>query len=159
MIFDHPSQEKKIFFAYVFDFVDIFAWAKNSQCHWNRCHMNLWSCHWHFFMTFWGNQIFKKSIGDHCYTGTTKFLKRDNLRLNLNLMCKYRFVCEIKVIGIKNQCCGSKYIEFGSGSRILAQFGSGSRSGSGSRVILLILKEKIKNNVDKNNFRLKLFTF
>ena len=30
-----------------------------------------------------------------------------------------------------NQCCGSKYIEFGSGSRILAQFGS----GSGSRVI------------------------
>ena len=26
-----------------------------------------------------------------------------------------------------NQCCGSKYIEFGSGSRILTQFGSGSR--------------------------------
>ena len=40
------------------------------------------------------------------------------------------------------QCCGSKYIEFGSrsGSRILAQF------GSGSRVILSILKEKIQNN-------------
>ena len=36
-----------------------------------------------------------------------------------------------------NQCCGSKYIEFGSGSRILAQFGS--------RVILSILKEKIQN--------------
>ena len=30
---------------------------------------------------------------------------------------------------IDNQCCGSKYIEFGSGSRsrILAQFGAGSR--------------------------------
>ena len=35
------------------------------------------------------------------------------------------------------QCCGSKYIEFGSGSRILAQF------GSGSSVIQSILKEKI----------------
>ena len=43
-----------------------------------------------------------------------------------------------------SQCCGSKYIEFGSGSgpRILAQF----RSGSGSRVILSILKEKVQNN-------------
>ena len=40
------------------------------------------------------------------------------------------------------QCCGSKYIEFGSGSRILAQFGS----GSGYRVILSILKEKNQNN-------------
>ena len=39
---------------------------------------------------------------------------------------------------IDNQCCGYKYIEFGSGSRsrILAQF------GSGSRVILSIWKEK-----------------
>ena len=37
------------------------------------------------------------------------------------------------------QCCGSKYIEFGSGSgsRILAQF------GSGSRVIKSILKENL----------------
>ena len=26
-----------------------------------------------------------------------------------------------------DQCCRSKYIEFGSGSRILGQFGSGSR--------------------------------
>ena len=34
-----------------------------------------------------------------------------------------------------HQCCGFKYIEFGSGSRILAQF------GSGSRVKLSILKE------------------
>ena len=34
---------------------------------------------------------------------------------------------------------GTKYIEFGSGSRILAQF------GSGSRVIQSILKEKIQN--------------
>ena len=41
------------------------------------------------------------------------------------------------------QRSGSKYIEFGSRSRILAQFGSGS--GSGSRVMLSILKEKIKN--------------
>ena len=44
------------------------------------------------------------------------------------------------------QCCGSKYIEFGSGSQILVQF------GSGSSVMLSILKEKIKNN-----FREKLF--
>ena len=57
-----------------------------------------------------------------------------------------------------NQCCGSKYIEFGSGSgsRSLAQFGSGSGSRSsapfGSSVMLSILKEKIKNN-----FREKLF--
>ena len=45
------------------------------------------------------------------------------------------------------QYCGSKYIEFGSGSgsRILAQFGSGSRSGFGSKVILSILKDKIQN--------------
>ena len=28
----------------------------------------------------------------------------------------------------QKQCCGSKYIEFGSGSRISAQFGSGSRN-------------------------------
>ena len=42
------------------------------------------------------------------------------------------------------QCCGSKYryIEFGSGSRILARFGS----GSGYRVIQSMLKEKIQNN-------------
>ena len=53
-----------------------------------------------------------------------------------------------------NQCCGSKYIEFGSGSRSLAQFGSGSRSGPGSRVRRSILKEKIKNN-----FREKLFSW
>ena len=35
------------------------------------------------------------------------------------------------------QCCGSKYINLGSGFRILVEF------GSGSRVILSILKEKI----------------
>ena len=39
--------------------------------------------------------------------------------------------------GIQCQCCGSKYIEFGSGSRTSAQFGSGSRTsaqfGSGPR--------------------------
>ena len=39
-----------------------------------------------------------------------------------------------------NQCCGSKYIEFGPGSRILAQFGSGSRA------LLSTLKEKNQNN-------------
>ena len=37
------------------------------------------------------------------------------------------------------KCCGSKYIEFGSRSRILVQF------GSGSRVVLSTLKEKIRN--------------
>ena len=44
---------------------------------------------------------------------------------------------EGKVEG-KNLCCGSKFIEIGSGSGILAQF------GSGSRVKLLILKKIIK---------------
>ena len=51
-----------------------------------------------------------------------------------------------------HQCCGSKYIEFGSGSKNLAQFGCGSRSGSGSRVMLPVivnnLKEKTKNNLE-----------
>ena len=47
------------------------------------------------------------------------------------------------------KCCragsGSKYIEFGTGSRILSQF------GSGSRVILSIFKEKFKIILEKNN--------
>ena len=56
------------------------------------------------------------------------------------------------------QCCGSKYIEFGSESRVLAQF------GSGSRVMLSILKKKnlqiiLENNNWKNisffNYRFK----
>ena len=47
---------------------------------------------------------------------------------------------------ILKQCCGSKYIDFG--SRILAQFGSGSRSGS--RVMFLNLKEKLKIILEKN---------
>ena len=38
-------------------------------------------------------------------------------------------------VGNSDQCCGSKYIELG----------SGSRSGSGSRVKISILKEKRKN--------------
>ena len=42
-----------------------------------------------------------------------------------------------------NQCCGSKYTEFGSGSWILAQF----ESKSGCRVMLSILKENFKNNL------------
>ena len=53
-------------------------------------------------------------------------------------------ICEnycVKAVS-RNQCCESKYIEFGSRSRILAQFGSGSIS----RVILSILKQKIQNN-------------
>ena len=39
------------------------------------------------------------------------------------------------------QCCGSKYIEFGSGagSRILAQFGSGSRFSWVSELLIHIL--------------------
>ena len=42
---------------------------------------------------------------------------------------------EFRVTGVSSAlCCGSKYIEFGSESRILAQFGSGS--GSGSRKLL-----------------------
>ena len=43
-----------------------------------------------------------------------------------------------RIVG-RHQCCGSKYIEFGSGSRILAQF------GYGSRVMLSILKKKNQN--------------
>ena len=38
-----------------------------------------------------------------------------------------------------------QYLEFGFGYRVLAQF------GSGSRVILLILKEKIDENFLKND--------
>ena len=57
----------------------------------------------------------------------------------------------LTVISCFLQCCGSKYIEFGSGSRILAQFGS----GSGIRVILSILKEKIKNDFIEKLFSLK----
>ena len=51
------------------------------------------------------------------------------------------------------QCYRSKYIEFGSGSRILAQF------GSGSRVIKSVLKKekKIKIILDKNNFLLNKY--
>ena len=47
---------------------------------------------------------------------------------------------------LQSQCWGSKYIEFGSGSRILAQI------GYGSRVIQSILKEKIQISLKKNNF-------
>ena len=32
-----------------------------------------------------------------------------------------------KYFNLLNQCCGSKFNEFGSGSRIFVQFGSGSR--------------------------------
>ena len=52
------------------------------------------------------------------------------------------------------QCCVSKYIEFGSRSRNLALFGSGSRSGS--RVMQSILKAKIKKNFRGNNFLARL---
>ena len=47
------------------------------------------------------------------------------------------------------QCCRSKYIDFGSesGSRILAQFGSGSRF----RVMLLILNKMFKKPLEKKN--------
>ena len=48
-----------------------------------------------------------------------------------------------------NQCGGSKYIEFGSASRILAQFGSGVIP------VLLIVKEKILNNFRGKSFSLK----
>ena len=65
-------------------------------------------------------------------------------RLRLTLLQPSRLRLEIS--RRKRQCCGSKYIEFGSGSRILAQF------GSGSRVILSILKEKIQIILEKNNF-------
>ena len=44
----------------------------------------------------------------------------------------------------QNQCCGSKYIEFG----------SGSRSGSGFIVMLSILKEKVINNFKEKQFSL-----
>ena len=52
------------------------------------------------------------------------------------------------------QCNGSKYIEFGYGSWTLAQYrsGCGSRSGSGSRVMLSISKEKTKFNFREQQF-------
>ena len=61
----------------------------------------------------------------------------------------------LRILGLRHdtflvlfeQYCGSKYIEFGSGYRILAQFGS--------RVILSILKVKIKNNFSFFSFSLK----
>ena len=53
------------------------------------------------------------------------------------------------MINTNSVVCGSKKIEFGSGSRILAQFGS----GSGSRVMLSILKEVLKIILEKNNYR------
>ena len=53
------------------------------------------------------------------------------------------------------QCCGSKYIEFGSGSRILAQFGS----GSDSRVMLSVWEAKFKNNFREKQFSLKVYFY
>ena len=53
------------------------------------------------------------------------------------------------------QCCGSKYIKFGSGSGIFAQFGS----GSGSRVIQSIMKEKIQNNFLLNKYQYQYIFF
>ena len=56
-----------------------------------------------------------------------------------------------------NLCCGSKYIEYGSGyvSRILAQFGS----GSGFMVKFSILKEKFKNDFKGTQFSLRYIFF
>ena len=51
------------------------------------------------------------------------------------------------------QCCGFKYIEFGSGSIILAQF------GSRSRVMLSIMKKIIKTNFREDHFSLKSIFF
>ena len=63
-----------------------------------------------------------------------------------NLTCICHSLFHTTVLQYKKQCCWSKYIEFGSGSSILTQF------GSGSRVILSILKEKFKILLEKNNF-------
>ena len=54
-------------------------------------------------------------------------------------------------INNKSQGCGSKCIEFGSGSWILDQFGS----EFGSRVMLSILKEKLRSNIKEKKFSLK----
>ena len=45
-----------------------------------------------------------------------------------------------------NQFCGSNYIEFGSGSRILANFGSGAR-------VMYSICNQFWNKKNKNNFR------
>ena len=63
------------------------------------------------------------------------------------------------VLLTSDQCCGSKYIEFGSISRILVQFGSGSRSGSGSKVVQSMLKKKRKIILEKNNVLYKHIFF
>ena len=54
------------------------------------------------------------------------------------------------------QCCGSKYIEFGSGSRILAYFGMWIRIRIQVRIRIhgyaINFERKIKIIVEKNNF-------
>ena len=73
---------------------------------------------------------------------------------NYNLM-KNELICLLIILVSLRKCCGSKYIEFGSGSRILAQFGSGSRSG----VIKSVLKEKFLNNFIEKQFLLKKYLY
>ena len=74
----------------------------------------------------------------------------------LNLRCAYCRVVNpdlrvLVMLRYSNQCWRSKYIEFGSGSRILAQF------GSGSRVIQSNFKEKFILILEKNNFLTYIF--
>ena len=104
-----------------------------------------------------------KKIGDHFWLKQAFYAAQfTNLRLNSSCSSKQvstRVFAGLIFLYFQNrmldcnkafeQWCGSKYIEFGSGSRIMAQF------GSGSRVILTTLKQKIQNNL---NFREKLFS-
>ena len=72
-----------------------------------------------------------------------RFRRGKTQHIPYSVHSKHTATLEIKIsIPSSDQCCGFKYIEFGSGSMILDQFGS----GSGSRVIQSIFKEKIKNN-------------
>ena len=86
------------------------------------------------------NLIYSRSINKNVY------------RTNIFFFFTFSQCCGSWLIHsqIQLQCCGSKYIEFGSGSGILAQFGSGSKSGS--RVMPSILKEKIILILEKNKF-------
>ena len=60
--------------------------------------------------------------------------------------------CQVFIVDTFFPCCGSKYIEIGSGFWSLAQFESGSRSGSWYRIMLSILKEKSRKCLFSNKY-------
>ena len=65
-------------------------------------------------------------------------------------VCRQR----VQLYNTQKMCCGSKCIEFGSGSRILAQFRSGSDPGPDPDPVLCyqFWKKFFKTILEKNNF-------